>query len=252
MCEQVNATHCQCLLDDMMCDNLMCLHRSKFCDGFDDCGDGSDEPENCETDCSLALEAYDETKICNNQIDCKGLNDFGNDESVDKCCAAENSLNNYRCVLGEEQNITVGECIPKKCVCDLDMNLDECSNCLNGADEVDCMSISSKTYFGLEQPKIPELDAFGRSKTKHSGYVYFNAHGQDYLYCASPWIFTEDKLLVIGDVLCKHENFEGVLENGIRLEEPTQRTKINPGLVLSKEEQEEYDNCKMVHLSCKH
>ena len=76
-----------------MCDNLMCLHKSKFCDGFDDCGDGSDEPRNCETDCSLALEAYDETKICNNQIDCKGLGDFGNDESVDKCCAAEDTLN---------------------------------------------------------------------------------------------------------------------------------------------------------------
>ena len=27
VCEQVNATHCQCLLDDMMCDNLKCLHR---------------------------------------------------------------------------------------------------------------------------------------------------------------------------------------------------------------------------------
>ena len=77
MCEQVNATHCQCLLDDMRCDNLQCLHKSKFCDGVNDCGDFSDEPENCESDCSLALAAYDETKICDNEVQCKGINDFG-------------------------------------------------------------------------------------------------------------------------------------------------------------------------------
>lgn len=68
MCEAVNATHCQCLLDDMMCGNLKCLHSSKFCDGHDDCGDGSDEPPNCEHDCSLALEAFNQSLICNGKI----------------------------------------------------------------------------------------------------------------------------------------------------------------------------------------
>ena len=58
----------QCLLDDMMCGNLKCLHSSKFCDGHDDCGDGSDEPPNCEHDCSLALEAFNQSLICNGKI----------------------------------------------------------------------------------------------------------------------------------------------------------------------------------------
>ena len=59
-------------------------------------------------------------------------------------------------------------------------------------------------------PKSPALDAFGRSKTQPDGYVYFTAHGRDYLYCASKEIFTEERRLPIGDALCKHENFEGL------------------------------------------
>ena len=90
MCEQVNATHCECLLDDMMCDNLMCLTKNKFCDGkyfsyikyfqinlliyigVNDCGDNSDEPANCQNDCSIALSAYAPEKICDANLDCIG------------------------------------------------------------------------------------------------------------------------------------------------------------------------------------
>ena len=53
------------------------------------------------------------------------------------------------------------------------------------------------------------LDAFGRSKTQADGYVYFTAHGKDYLYCASTKIFTQERRTAIGEALCKHENFEG-------------------------------------------
>ena len=95
------------------------------------------------------------------------------------------------------------ECIPKKCVCDWDQNPGDCPSCLNGADELDCMSISSKLHYGEERPKNPEMDAFGRSKTKASGYVYFNAYGQDFLYCASPWVFTGN-LSAIGKVHYQH------------------------------------------------
>ena len=72
-----------------------------------------------------------------------GEHDLGNDESVERCCTAENTLNNYRCALGHHPgNVSISdECIPRNCVCDWDVNRDDCPSCLNGADEVDCMSI---------------------------------------------------------------------------------------------------------------
>ena len=88
-------------------------------------------------------------------------------------------------------------------------------------DEVDCMSIyghHKKHGYGYKEnaghektvPKSPGLDAFGRSKTQADGYVYFTAHGKDYLYCASTKIFTQERKTAIGEALCKHENFSGV------------------------------------------
>ena len=117
MCQQVNATHCQCALNDMMCDNLMCLDKLMFCDGVNDCGDNSDEPPNCKNDCSVALEELDPDRICDAQIDCKGEHDLGNDESAGKCCVDENGSteNNYRCALGYYPgNYSIGnDCIPR-------------------------------------------------------------------------------------------------------------------------------------------
>ena len=63
-------------------------------------------------------------------------------------------------------------------------------------------------------------------------------------------IFTEDKLNDIGNALCMHENYAGMIENGIRLEDPGSRTRIRPGEKLDETEQEEFDACKIVHLSC--
>jgi hypothetical protein len=264
MCEQVNATHCECLLDDMMCDNLMCLTKNKFCDGVNDCGDNSDEPANCQNDCSIALSAYAPEKICDANLDCIGEHDLGNDESVERCCTAENTLNNYRCALGHYPgNVSISdECIPRNCVCDWDTNRDDCPSCLNGADEVDCMSIyghHKKHGYGYgyneqvggpgdTEPKSPGLDAFGRSKTQADGYVYFTAHGKDYLYCASTKIFTQERRTAIGEALCKHENFEGLRD--IAFLTPFTRTIVNPSYQLPAEEQDEYDSCQIIYLSC--
>ena len=162
MCEQVNATHCQCLLDDMMCDNLMCLHSSKFCDGVNDCGDNSDEPPNCEHDCSMALQAYNQSLICDGRVDCLDEHDMGNDEAAEKCCSGED--NNYRCVLGDKpQNMEItDECISRDCVCDWDRN-STCPKCTNGADEQDCISIFGHKkheynhYIGMAVPTNPTL-----------------------------------------------------------------------------------------------
>jgi hypothetical protein len=49
----------QCRPGEMRCNNDICLSQSKFCNGEDDCGDGSDEPENCETDCLASLRVFE-------------------------------------------------------------------------------------------------------------------------------------------------------------------------------------------------
>ena len=53
MCHPINATHCGCSEGKLLCGNGMCLDRSKFCDGTDDCMDGTDEPDNCKSDCGV-------------------------------------------------------------------------------------------------------------------------------------------------------------------------------------------------------
>ena len=40
--------------------------------GVNDCGDNSDEPANCQNDCSIALSAYAPEKICDANLDCIG------------------------------------------------------------------------------------------------------------------------------------------------------------------------------------
>ena len=75
--------------------NFAFYFSSKFCDGINDCGDNSDEPNNCEHDCSLALEAFNETLICDGKVNCINEHDMGNDESVEKCCTGDKD-NNYR------------------------------------------------------------------------------------------------------------------------------------------------------------
>ena len=141
--------------------------------------------------------------------------------------------------------------IPRKCVCDWDSNQDACPSCLNGADELDCMSIFSsnlKFYSGSDLSSLPPLDAFGRSKTQSEGLVYFTAHGKDYLYCASIKIFTQDRLEFIGQALCAHENFSGL--ESIKLIEPFSRNIVNRNYILPAYEREEFDNCHMIFLSC--
>ena len=36
-----------CTRNEFMCSNYRCIWKSFYCDGDDDCGDGSDEPRSC-------------------------------------------------------------------------------------------------------------------------------------------------------------------------------------------------------------
>lgn len=86
LCEQVNATHCACDRDELMCrTNGMCLNKKSFCDGEQDCEDGTDEPPNCNS-CRVFLETLEPRKVCNGNVDCGSKHDLGEDESAEACC----------------------------------------------------------------------------------------------------------------------------------------------------------------------
>ena len=72
---------------------------------------------------------------------------------------------------------------------------ENCQSCTNGADEVDCVSIfghkkhyddyskvPSLGYTNNTLPQNPTLDAFGRATSQREGYLYFTAHGRQFLY----------------------------------------------------------------------
>jgi hypothetical protein len=39
-----------CQISEFMCNNRRCVSAEKYCDGIDDCGDGSDEPRFCSSE----------------------------------------------------------------------------------------------------------------------------------------------------------------------------------------------------------
>ena len=53
----------QCLANEMKCGNGLCVDKTNYCNGKDDCGDGSDEPANCNKDCVVDLRALDPVSI---------------------------------------------------------------------------------------------------------------------------------------------------------------------------------------------
>ncbi|XP_049920397.1 suppressor of tumorigenicity 14 protein homolog [Epinephelus moara] len=101
------------------CTNNLCINNTLQCDGWNDCGDGSDE-DNCKCDAS-------QMKCKNGRCkpkfwECDGFDDCGDnsdEQNCVKCKAGEFSCRNSRC-------------IPEKLKCD---GKDDCSD---GSDESTC------------------------------------------------------------------------------------------------------------------
>jgi len=252
-CSHLNSTHCECpSVGDMLCKNHVCVSKLDYCDGKDDCGDGSDEPVGCKDDCALDLMTMgNNDKICNGEIDCFSMKDLGGDESAELCCPAQQS---YRCMLGQPKIFTgkpdfkqnkvefSGECLPPQNVCDFDPTTESCAS---GADESDCTAISGA---GDAANGLLPKDAFGRFQSQAQGYLYVVLHGRTFLYCANPNIFNENTKDALGDALCKFENYQGLISIELQgsVEEP-QKVDID---FQDPSEEEQFKNCKLVHLVC--
>lgn len=101
------------------CSNNLCVSPALKCDGFDDCGDGSDE-KNCK--CTVS-QLRCKNSICKPKFwECDGVDDCGDNTDEDNC---------EKCKVGQFL-CSNGRCVSEKLKCN---GKDECGD---GSDEAQC------------------------------------------------------------------------------------------------------------------
>merc|ERR1719158_1799446 len=75
LCEVVGiGSQCNCLAGQGKCSNNLCLDQDKWCNGVDDCGDGSDEVPDCDR-CLTRLALVSPSSVCDSLPDCPDMSD---------------------------------------------------------------------------------------------------------------------------------------------------------------------------------
>ncbi|XP_023231134.1 low-density lipoprotein receptor-related protein 1-like [Centruroides sculpturatus] len=83
-----------CKPNEFQCLNFVCIIESFYCDGDNDCGDNSDEPEYCEQRSCKDDHFKCKSKRCIPKMWlCNGINDCGDNSDEDNSACGKNIFN---------------------------------------------------------------------------------------------------------------------------------------------------------------
>lgn len=86
--------HIVCNVGSFRCNNGKCVEKTAFCDGIDNCGDGTDEPKTCQKNtCVDYLKLTAPERLCDGRWDCSDKTD----EEFANCPGYCNRTNVYHC-----------------------------------------------------------------------------------------------------------------------------------------------------------
>ncbi|XP_044756720.1 uncharacterized protein LOC123315190 [Coccinella septempunctata] len=112
--------NCACPVDHLTCLNGKCVHKSKFCDRVNDCGDYSDEPPRCT--CRSFMKLTHPEKVCDGHINCFD----GTDENPKMCQCKSGDF-----ICGKSRL-----CVANEMVCN------GFRDCPDGEDEKECYALA--------------------------------------------------------------------------------------------------------------
>ncbi|XP_068631440.1 serine protease nudel [Battus philenor] len=167
--EDLHHSGCDCTIDQLKCQNGLCIPKELFRDGRDDCGDGTDEPG--ETTCAEYLGRVMPSRLCDGILHCHDRSD--EDPKYCKCF----TKNSFKCSRNGPQD--------EKCVAN-DMVCDGIRDCPNGEDEKTCIGLS-----------VPPGTPYG------TGVVIMRSHGVWYTKCYSSKNHTKSHL----EAICRQLGF---------------------------------------------